>query len=318
MKWFEPDDRWETYGVKSKEDFMENLVVTGKFHAKVPNDIVNAFETVSYLLAHSYYHWPMQDEALSKALLVMEMAVKLKAKQLNISLDLPLNKKGRSFTKRLVDVIDEVCKVDNLQFLRPDFDRARDLRNMMMHPEKHSYMGALAQVKKNYMLFNNIINMLFLEPEAIIELINKRANVKEQLEVFKNSLFVLETSNKKILIDTILYYKYFKHSDNELLLLFVNPLLLNVYERLTNHQFDKPMLVVLKSFTIDKLSITGLDLEGNVVKIYFTDKLENVLQLKIYCNEIEKVDSHNISGYNAFRSGRALWEMERMVYENCW
>lgn len=81
MKWFEADTRWELFNMKSREDFINNYVVTGKFHNAVPKDIVTAFETVSYLMAHSYYHWPMMDEAMTKALLVMEMAVKIKAKK---------------------------------------------------------------------------------------------------------------------------------------------------------------------------------------------------------------------------------------------
>jgi hypothetical protein len=137
MKWLEPDERWELFSIKSFEDFINSYVVIGKFHNQVPEDIVNAFETVSYLMVHSYYHYPMMDEAMTKALLIMEMGVKIKAKQSGIDLETVLNKKGKRNAKILKDLIDEVCEVNGLNFLKKDFDRVRDLRNSKMHPEQY-------------------------------------------------------------------------------------------------------------------------------------------------------------------------------------
>lgn len=313
MKWFEADERWGLYGIKSKEDFVNKFVVIGKFHTKVPKDIVTAFETVSYMLASSYYHWPLQDEALSKALLVMEMVVKLKAKELEIDLQ---NKKKQN--KRLVDLIDEVCQVGNLQFLKPDFDRARRLRNSKMHPNSHSYMGALTQAKSNFMLFNNIINYMFLKPYEIEWLLRKREDLKKDFELFKNGNFVLEYNKTKILIDIVHYHKYVTFDDKELLMLLVNPVLNNAFQYITEQKFDDPIVIALQEFKINGLTLEGRDLNGGMVKIETTYKEENMLKFLAYNEELKKVSAGNIGVYNAFCSGKALWEMERIIYTNLW
>jgi hypothetical protein len=316
MKWFEVDERWDLYGIKSREDFVEKFVVEGKFHNQVPADIVSAFETVSYLLANSYSHWQLQDEALNKALLIMEMAIKLKANELNIDLKLLPNKKGHVFEKKLSIIIDEICSKSELSFLKPDFDRARNLRNHAVHPDRHSFMGGLSQAKGNFMLFNNIINLMFLQDKEIQLLLKNRLVISDKLEVFKNSLFVLETSKHKILIDTIHFHKYVSFNYKELLILLVNPILLNVYENLTQNKFPEPLLVILKEFKIEDSKINGFDIENNPVMINYSDKLANILTLKTYSEEIAKLEIGKMSMYNAYRSEIALWEMERIIYSN--
>lgn len=318
MKWFESDTRWELFGMKSLEDFIDNYVVTGKFHNQVPDDIVTAFETVSYLMAHSYYHWPMMDEAMSKVLLVMEMAVKLKAKQDNIALETPLNKRGKKIKKTLINLIDEVCKANGLDFLKSDFDRARNLRNTKMHPDQHSYMGGIGKPTGNMMLFVNIINFLFMEKAAIEQLTDKREQLNEELEIFKNGNFVLEHKNTKILIDIVHYHKYVKFNDRQLLLLLVNPVLNNAYQYITDQMFEDPLIVVLKDFKINGLTLEGIDLDGGVVKIETTYKEENIAKFVLFNEELNRVSELDISAYNVFRSGKALWKMEELIYENCW
>lgn len=318
MKWLEPDERWEIFSVKSLEDFIDSYVVTAKFHDQVPEDIVTAFETVSYLMVHSYYHWPMMDEAMTKALLVMEMAVKLKAKQDNIDLEVLPNKKGKKIKKTLINLIDEVCEVNHLDFLKLDFDRARNLRNIIMHPEKNSYMGAIGKTNGNVMLFINIINVLFMEKKDVKQLTVIREQLKVDLEIFKNGNFILEYNNTKVLIDIVHYHKYVKFGGKELLMLLVNPVFNNTYQYITEQKFEEPLIIALKEFKINGLTLAGNDLNGGEVKIGTTYKEENLVKFLLYNEELKRVSSHNISVYNAFLSGEALWKMEGMIYENCW
>jgi hypothetical protein len=318
MKWFETDLRWEIFGIKSLEDFINTYVVTSKFHAQVPHDIVTAFETVSYLMVHSYYHYPMMDEAMTKALLIMEMAVKIKAKQSSIDLETASNKKGKNFQKKLVALIDEVCEVNGLDFLKPDFGRARELRNSKMHPDRHSLMGAAGMPTGNIMLFINIINFLFMEKKVIEELIERRSQIKENLEIFKNGNFVLEYNNTKILIDIVHYHKYVKFGNKELLMLLVNPVLNNAYQYITEQKFDNPVVIALKEFKVNGLTLEGKDLKGGDVKIETTYKEENIAKFVYFNEELKRVSSTDIAIYNTFRSGKALWKMEGMIYENCW
>jgi hypothetical protein len=316
MKWFEPDTRWELFRMKSREDFIDNYVVTGKFHDQVPEDIVTAFETVSHLMVYSYYHWPMMDEAMTKALLVMEMALKLKAKQGNIDLETVPNKKGKTFQKKLAILIDEVCKVNHLDFLKPDFDRFRTIRNSRMHPERHNYMGALGKPKGNVMLFINIINVLFMEKKVIEELIKRREELKIELEPFKNGSFVLEYNNT--LIDMVHYHKYVKYDNKELLLLSANSLATNVYEMLTNHRFYDSKIIALKDFKITGSTIEGTDLNDEVVKISVMNDGENLLKFIGHTDELDRVSENDKHLYLVWTSQKAIWKIEEIIHENCW
>jgi len=318
MKWYEVDERWELFNIKSQEDFINNYVVTGKFHDQVPEDIVTAFETVSYLIAHSYYYYPMMDEAMTKALLVMEMAIKLKAKQENIELEIPPNKNGKTFQKKLVNLINEVCEVSSLNFLKPDFDRVRSIRNSRMHPDKHSFMGAIGKPNGNIMLFINIINFLFLDKKEIEQLSARREQLNEELEIFKNGSFILEHNNTKILMDIVHYHKYVKFNDKELLMLLVNPILIDVYESLTTHRFYKPLVIIIKDFTINRLTIEGTDLNDGAVSIGTTYKEENIMKFLAYYEELDRVSDSDKNLYFSSASQDALWEMEKVIYENCW
>lgn len=316
MKWLEPDTRWELFNMKSQEDFIDNYVVTGKFHDQVPKDIVTAFETVSYLMVHSYYHWPMMDEAINKALLVMEMAVKIKAKQGNIDLETVPNKKGKRLQKKLVLLIDEVCEINEIDFLTSDFDRARNLRNSRMHPERHNYMGALGKPKGNVMLFINIINVLFMEKKVIEELIKRREELKVELEPFKNGNFVLEYNNN--LIDRIHYHKYVKCNNKELLLLSANPIAPNVYEMLTNHRFYDSKIIALKDFKITGSTIEGTDLNDEVVKISVMSDGGYLLKFIGYTDELDRVSENDKHLHLVWTSQKAIWKIEELIHEYCW
>lgn len=316
MKWFEPDTRWELFNINSQEDFIDNYVVTGKFHEQVPEDIVTAFETVSYLMVHSYYHWPMMDEAMTKALLVMEMAVKLKAKQGNIDLETVPNKKGKKTSKILKKLIDEVCEVNNLIFLIRDFDRVRTIRNSRMHPDRHNYMGALGKPKGNIMLFINIINFLFMERKYIEQLIEKRAQIKEELEIFTNVDCVLQHNNT--FIDRVLCHKYVKFKNRELLLLSANSIVPDVYEILTNHSFHDPKIIALKDFKITGSTIEGTNLNDEVVKLSVMSDGGNLLKFMGYTDELDRVSENDKHLHLVWTSQKAIWKIEEIIHENCW
>ncbi|WP_289044080.1 hypothetical protein [uncultured Olleya sp.] len=316
MDWYEPDTRWNLY-TTSREDFVNKFVVEGKFHNNVPQDIVNSFKTATYLLAHSYYHWPMIDEAMSKVLLILEMTIKLKAKQL----DIPLEKKtknNRTIKKRLVDIIDAVFKKEDLQFLKADFNRARNLRNIKMHPERLFYMGAMGFTDANARLFVNTINLLFLDTKKLKALQSKIECIEANLQPFKTGLQVLEFQNKKILIDGFYMFKYREFNTNKLLMLYLNPLTTKVQEQFVEHKYTEPLVLTFTDFEIKEDSIEGVDLDGKPIKIYTNDKEQNLKTYYDYNEALSKVSESDINTFVNSNSSKALWQMERIVYENCW
>lgn len=318
MKWYEPENLWDIYGITNRAEFVEEFVVVGKFHKNVPEDIINSFETVSYLLAHSYYHWPMFDEAFSKALLIMEMAVKLKAQELGIDLELPPNKKGVIYDKKLSKLINEISTYSELSFLKSEFYRAKKLRNTKVHPKSHTFMGALGFPQSNAQLFVNVINMLFMTKEQLINMHEKTAVLRNQLEYFSHGLHILEFNNKKILTDGFFHCKYREFKNNKLLLVFINPLTTKVNEQFTEKKYPEPLIVTFKDFTITEKSIEGIDLEGKLLKIHKDNKPENLNTYHNYSEALSKISESDIHIFNQSNSSRALWQMEKVIFENCW
>ena len=317
MEYFKPDETWEVFGIKSKEEFISKLVVEPKFHKNVPEDLNKSFRTVSFLLAHSYYHWPMFDEALSKALLVMEMAVKLKAKKLNIDLKLLPNKKGVQYDKRLSDLIKEVC-TGPFKALIEDFGRARNLRNYKMHPSKYTFMGGLSKANYNCYLFINIINQLFLPENELNDLIIKQEHLKEKLLPFKSGLLVLKFDDKKILIDGFHIFKYREFEEKPLLMLYINPLTTKVDEQYSQKKYPDPLILSFSKFEITDNGILGSDLEGEPIKIYFDDNEDNLKTYLKYNKELSKVTETDLNMFMQADSQRALWKIEKLIYENSW
>jgi len=211
MKWYQPDKRWEIWGIKTKEEYVDKFVVPGKFHDKVPRDVVEAFETVTYLMAHAYFYYSIYDEAMSKALLIMEMSIKLKAKELGITLKLPPNKKEVSYDKKLSVIIEEVCFNEHLKFLKSDFLRAKKMRNTRMHPKKHTIMGAMGFTNGNSMLFINVINKLFLSKEELLQITSTENKLREKIKNFKGDQYILTYKKENIPIWKLYEIKFIKH-----------------------------------------------------------------------------------------------------------
>jgi len=318
MEYFKPDDTWEVLGINSREEFVNTFVVVGKFHEDVPDDIVKSFKTVTYLLAHSYYYYPLLDEALSKALLIMEMAVKLKAKQLRIDLKRPPNKKGITYDKKLAEIIKEVCSQPYLSFLKLEFERARGLRNQKMHPVKHSFMGIASRANSNAHLFINIINLLFSSQHELEQINIKNKTLKEELSIFKNGLFVLEYNETKILIVDIHSSKYVKGNRSGLFLLYVNPIFNNVDKIFIQKQYPDPLVLAFKSFNINNSILEAIDSNDSPVRIYTTDKPENLSRWYLYSEELKKVEAADLNLYMNMNGNRVLWQMEALIYNNCW
>lgn len=317
MEWYKPDDRWEIWDIKSKEDFVEKFVVEGKFHSKVPGDIVEAFKTVSYLMAHAYFYYSIYDEAMSKALLVMEMVVKLKAKELAIDLKLEPNKKGDVYDKKLYQVIKEICEHKHLKFLQPEFDRARNMRNAKMHPDKHSIMGAMGFTNGNAMLFVNVINKLFLSKEELNHNALENENLSKKISKFKQGLFRLDFEFGPILITTIYDFKYIKHKESEILLLYVQPVLNNFKSTIEKYNYEV-LVLALKGFEINGHSLKGIDVNNKTLNIYPNQKEENIEVWTYFLQEYNEANSGLIEQFQIETSRMALWRYEELIYENCW
>ncbi|TDO05430.1 hypothetical protein [Sunxiuqinia elliptica] len=312
MEYFEPDSRWELYQVTSAEEYVDKFVVKGKFHCAVPSDIQDAWQTVEYILAHAYYHWPMYDEGFKKALLIIEMAVKLKAKKQNIPISGERNKNGKTFEKKLSRLIDELFSAEHYLNLKTNIDRARRIRNHQVHPQSHTYMGGMGNIKSNLRLIVNVLNDIFRNEEKHVECYNRTLELSRALSIFDKSLLVLEHDEPSILIEQILDFSL----RNNKLYLFLNPVRININEILSHHYSLNPKVVCLEKFQMDKNELKGVSSKGTKIRIYKTEKPENQKVFNDYLMQIAEADKIDwVTCYSVLKHNTG-WEKVKLIYED--
>ena len=83
---------------------MAQTVATGDFHGG-HEEVVSAYRRASHLMVLAWYYYPIPDGALKKLTAIVKMGVKLRCRQVGISLT-----RGKSETdKRLVNLINQLC-----------------------------------------------------------------------------------------------------------------------------------------------------------------------------------------------------------------
>ncbi|WP_141239924.1 hypothetical protein [Aliifodinibius salipaludis] len=268
-RFYEPDSRWEMHQINNNEDYAKKLVITGYFHDQVPEDVIKAYETVEYLMAHAYYYWPMFDEAFNKMLFTIEMGIKLKAKQLNIPI-YRRKENGERWYRRLSLIIDDICDEDYLRDLKKKLERSAGLRDMKAHPKQNSFSGPSGGTHRNIKYCINILNRLFRGREWHKQQQKKIVKAKESITNLKNELLVVESGERGEVIRSILDFDII---DEALFVVCLPVLDVRKLEAKSN-QFPH-----LKSFSIldyqflnDK--VIGRTLDGNDIKISLTNDKE--------------------------------------------
>lgn len=315
---YKSDSLWSVYGLNSKEEFYRKINLSPKFHQGVPEDLSNEFKTIEYLIVLSYHHAGFLDEAVTKALVAIEIAIKIKAKQLEISLEIKNKKTGKKRDKSLFALTTEVLNRIELTSLQSEFNRTRNMRNRRVHKDTHTFMGVVGYPINNIRLIINLINHLFIEESEIKDIIEKENKYKSLLLNFQHKPMVLEFEGKRILIESIPIFKYIKFKNTELLVLVIEPVINNVYESITENPLRKPLILTLKDFIIDDVLIKGNGLKENPVSISFTDKVENIYMFNTFIQEKQKVDQTNLFVYNEAINRDAPWEIENIIFEYCW
>ncbi len=300
MNYYKPDDRWEIFGIKTKEQFEQRFIVKGYFHDGVPNEIKDAFITVEYLMAHAYFFWPIYDEAMNKALRLLEMAIKQKALQQNLPL------KGKSYAK----LINEICCEPYNRSLKDNFNRAREIRNHHVHAERNSFSGAVGGKGKNIQLFVTFLNELFRDDNWQKAQFEKSQAIERQLLTFKDSLMIFENNAPGILVSGILDFKIL----DETLFLVLNPVLSNTKKSLEEHRYSNPISIALSNFTFQEDFLTGTSEDCHEIKIYKTAKAENVLQLENHTNGLNSVGTKNRALFEAYMKNKAAWSIVELEY----
>lgn len=158
----------------------------------------------------SYHHAGFLDEAVTKALVTIEIAIKIKAKQIGISLEVINQKTGKKRDKSLFTLTKEVLNRIGLTYLQSEFNRTRGIRNRRVHKDMHTFMGVVGNPINNIRLIINLINQIFQLENEVKIINNKNKFLSEFLENYKEKLMILEFNRTRILINNILSFKYVK------------------------------------------------------------------------------------------------------------
>ncbi len=314
--YYKADSRWKIHNINSKEEFVKQYVIKGKFHENVPKDIVDAYTTVEYMLAHSYYWWPMYDEAFLKVLMLLETAVKIRAKSLSIDLKV-MNNKNKEFEKKLSKLIDEVCVKLDSDILKAQFHRAREIRNNFVHKDSNSYMGAMGGIKESFYLFINLINELFLTKEQIKICESQQDKIQELLIKLAQPLAILEIDNTRFLVKSFFLVSYHNFK-SELLIISGNPVLLNTYDVITKQKLLLPILLVSSNFEIKDNLVYGKIKEGKNFSISRTTDSANLDILKQHQEDLNKLVDDDKKNYEFYSQFQYSWEIEKIIYESLW
>ncbi|MBD2770543.1 hypothetical protein IC235_21880 [Hymenobacter sp. BT664] len=197
--WYRPDAIWEYFGIKAREDYVQQYVFEARFHAGVPEDILRAYATASQLMAQAWHHYPLYDESITKLLFLVEMAVKLRCAQVGITLS-TTNATGRPRAKHLQKLIEELAQLEPHkagQFQNP-LDHARTLRNLVAHPGHYSHAGTM--LRHHVQPLVNLLNLLSLDEAAVMRAADYLSQLEQQCQALGEGLMGLEWKGSNILL----------------------------------------------------------------------------------------------------------------------
>jgi hypothetical protein len=304
MEYYVADPTWEVFGIKSREDYLERNVIPGNFHSNVPEDIIKSFKTVTQLTAQAYYYYPLYDEALNKALRIFELAIKLKAKQLSLK------------KESLNNLINKLCKIQNLAHLQDTLHRARGIRNTHMHPENHSSGWYMARGKGNIQMFSNLINEMFLKDDELEFYKLEREKFKNFLKLADDAPLCFHINDLEYFAKEINGFRIFPRFDSIKVAMSVIPYYTNITE-IMDYRYTEPFIIFLNEYSFKEKSIIGKTAKGEEI-------IFRVSKSKLALAEQEKWEMGIANSKNSdfkevhFDSikDKFIWKCEELIYDS--
>lgn len=311
---YQPDNTWSVYRIKNQDDFVKRFVIKGLFHKAVHEDVLKSYETVEYLMAHAYYHWPMYDEAYKKLLSIFEMAVKLRCKELDIELEF-VTRSGKKKNKILANLINDLISYGYPDELKLSLDWVRELRNMWAHPERHSFGGGFA--KGPIIPIINIINSIFRPP---IDVANRKIRLEQhqqEMEPLLNKVFVLNHNGNNILVYDPKPIRAIKIDDNWVYAWHIHPVLAKTKELLEVNKIPPPLVFFLKDEEIHDSNCSALNFEtGSNFELSITTKPENIVSYQKHIDEFESLEEMNKFAYKRTHDSTVIDKVNNFIYNN--
>jgi hypothetical protein len=314
--YFSPEPHWKMYGIKSRKAYIDKFVIKGRFHDAVHKDVLKSYKTVEYLMAHAYYHWPMYDEALKKLLGIFEMAIKLRCKELNISLE-TIDRNGKKRKRFLGSLIKSLCDKGYPDALKSTMDRLRSLRNHHSHPDRHSFAGATSSGSIKPIV--NLLNQLFLPVDSFIEKQTVQNEFKSALAHYTNKLLIVPYDRAPVLMYNPRLISSEKLNNEWFHFITFEAVVNNPKEYLNGGMALLPPTTILGTVEFEGNSIHAYQFETNsVIEIKVTSKEENIMrwekQVEAF-NTLEGMDKYSLTSIVESTIHKRLNDW---VYHLCW
>lgn len=269
----EPDSVWGLFNVKSEAEYIDRYLIEGRFHERVPQDVLKNYETIEYLMRFAWYNYGIYESAVTKLLMTLEMAVKIRAKEKEIP-SYTIDKKQRKWDKNLQTLISEVTGLENDDERLQILNNLRFIRNKLAHPDSHSAIGVL--VRNKIVPTINAINELFEEEE---QQAHDHLTVQNQIMALNGQCLVLELEDKKLLVSGVELLESF-NSKTPSYLLFIEPLIEHSKDYFSKDLYPTFIALSLSSILFAEGVLFAKDRNDNPIKLYVCNKELNVRRFK--------------------------------------
>ena len=299
------DHRWSVWDCTSFQEYIDKFMIKGKFHSDVPEVVKNSYEIVERLIAYSYFHYSMVEEAISKMTRIFEMAVRIRTKSLDIN---AYSLSG--FLKKLKDHPDIDPEMANEWF------RLKEIRNFYAHPESNSFSGPMPLQSIFTML--NVVNRLFCNKLLFVEQTEMLSNLQVSSTRYNDGIFIFEMDDVKRLITAA--RPFFLSPDFKKSIWHLTPVYLNFPQTMDEFNFLlNPIIIRITDLQVKNELVTGKELISEaLIRIYPTEINGNILAAKSYkeklgsSDETVKILHKNNSDYMDYL------EEQKFIYDEYW
>jgi hypothetical protein len=247
MKYHEPDERWAIFGMNSFEDYCEKSVAEGLFCSYVPEEIREAYKNAEYIMAHAYYHYPLYEEAFSKLLMTIEMAVKQRCIQFDIPLQ-TTNKYDQLTYKTFDNLIQEMSRFEATKKIENGLHWLRKKRNQKLHEYRHTVSGSMFY---NFMKVGvTMLNKIFIPKEIFESSEIERSSKQQLLNSINHKPLVFE--NKNYLVEKLEVKDALIINGKSVYLVTIHPVTHDIQRQIERADYKQPEM-----FTVESIEVNG-------------------------------------------------------------
>lgn len=273
MDFYKKDPTWKVFEVDNRQEFVDRIVPDIIFKEQVSEHIIKEWNTIHHLIALSYYKYQLMDVALDKALMSMEMASKIRFKEIH-----PGGWKGK-----FGPLLNKLHDMNMFDASKEQLNHIRKLRNHSVHPDRHSFMGpgSLSMIRAIIRLINELHDDLELRLE--------RRALQHSLEHFWKSIplgvWTYKTGNHQSTLSQLTCFLIDNKEPKPVYYFLVTPTFdLSQYINSSEGGIDVPdsWILAMSNVQFRKKSIRGYELLSEQVgQISIT---QDKVRLKRYAN----------------------------------